>query len=555
MSNARGYIADWLNGLTGIERTEVAAAFADFFATTGVLPAGPAVISPSSTFASRWTPSFAVRLKGGIYSTNHDISVHKKTVDVQYYVDPINGSDAADGLTIANAKKTGASALVLTPSGSTIGVECVDKTNAAGGYAIVSDVVARQFWANAKATKHTVTTVRTSTNARVLSVASAATSAPTWVAHGTYANVYKTTITAANAATVVDLARKFQPFRLEYGGIGYAVNDSITLDNGGVVTVTGVDAGKITNWSLTTPPSTYNVVSNPAIASTSGTGSGARFLMVAAPPVRAALKSVASELLVSSTPGSCFHNGTEMVVRAHDSRSLIGDQLMQPCTNGNNGRANNLASNLTTYVDGLDFIGGSCFLHNADVAYTGNVLAFKNASFQGGNGNGFTIATKCDVYLYRCGAFSNWSDGFSYHSLAASPSVTGTSSNVFENECCAWLNGETGSTGVSDNASTAHEDTAVVRLNGTYISSSDRVIADGSDNAVSWNLGCYIGQAQTIASGKESVAAISSGKIVLDGCIVPEGTNNQVVVESGASLSYTRMSITTNTGPTAATPF
>ena len=61
---------------------------------------------------------------------------------------------------------------------------------------------------------------------------------------------------------------------LASGGTGYAVNDTITMNNGAVVTVAAVSSGAVTSYTVTTTPTSS--VTNPATqSSTSGSGTGA----------------------------------------------------------------------------------------------------------------------------------------------------------------------------------------------------------------------------------------------------------------------------------------
>lgn len=82
------------------------------------------------------------------------------------------------------------------------------------------------------------------------------------------------------------------------GGSGYAVNDTITLANGIVLTVTAVSAGAITAVSVTTPGNVSypNVQANPAAqTATSGSGTGATFTLSWA-ATSASVASVSSTL-------------------------------------------------------------------------------------------------------------------------------------------------------------------------------------------------------------------------------------------------------------------
>lgn len=89
-------------------------------------------------------------------------------------------------------------------------------------------------------------------------------------------------------------------------------------------------------------------------------------------------------------------------------------------------------------------------------------------------------------YLYKCEASYNGLDGFSYHSA---PDGSTNSPHVVEVECKAFHNGEKNAY-ESNNASTAHDGTHVIRLNCEYGYSHGGNVADVHKNTISFNLGC-----------------------------------------------------------------
>lgn len=89
-------------------------------------------------------------------------------------------------------------------------------------------------------------------------------------------------------------------------------------------------------------------------------------------------------------------------------------------------------------------------------------------------------------YLYRCEASHNGFDGFSYH---AAPDGSTNAPHVVEVECKAFHNGEHNAY-ESNNASTAHDGTIIIRLNGEYGYSHGGNVADVHNNTVSFNIGC-----------------------------------------------------------------
>ena len=194
-------------------------------------------------------------------------------------------------------------------------------------------------------------------------ISAACASLPTWAVNGTYSNVYSTVIGATSATGVTDVSSS----RI----------------------VTGVDAAGVA-VSLTNVPKRYRT-----------------------------LVEVASLAAVAATAGTFFHDGTSLHVRSHDDRNLVGDTKMLPTTTAQNGRFPAATNDITIYVQGLDFVGGTSGFYVGMVStVTGCTFAHNNCSFQGtGVGNGLAVLSFSKVYGYRSGAYDNYLDGFNYHSF------------------------------------------------------------------------------------------------------------------------------------------
>ena len=89
-------------------------------------------------------------------------------------------------------------------------------------------------------------------------------------------------------------------------------------------------------------------------------------------------------------------------------------------------------------------------------------------------------------FLYKCVASDNGYDGFNYH---AAPDGSGNSPHVVEVECYAFNNGVYNQY-ESNNASTAHDGTHIVRLNCVYNKSHGGIVADVDNATVSCGVGC-----------------------------------------------------------------
>lgn len=509
---------------------------------------------------NRWTPSFSFFRNGTAISTDFDITMLLIAGATVWYLDPINGNDATG---IVNDRTHPLQK--LSTAALKAGVTQIRVIN------LAADYIARGTFAWNNSQIGQSCSVVVEGNFRFISCHTASSSVSTWSKTAGQTNTYQTASTVANAGSVIDFKFKSRPFYMSVNGsgqaingLGYAVNDTVTLANGAILTVIAIGAGgSLANWSVTKPAITLVSPGPTAITSTSGIGTGAAF--TSAPSTTPAMWATANHVLsiaaVDATPNSFFCDGTNVYVNTTDSRSLVGDVLIQALAASNNGRIDNNVSNNTLYVQGIDFVGGLPFDGIlASSLITGCVLAFNNCSFQASGWlstagpNGLSIGGFMSVYLYQCGAYYNCSDGLNKHSFEGNGTTPGTSPNWFENECCTMGNGTTGSTNPSDNETTSHDFCNGIQLNGIYIGSDDRVNGH-TDSAYLWSLGTYTGQAIKIVTGSESVCAQISAKIWMDTCTIVTGANNQVAVEAAAFMGIHNMATPSNSGPTAVTPY
>ena len=198
------------------------------------------------------------------------------------------------------------------------------------------------------------------------------------------------------------------------------------------------------------------------------------------------------------------------------------------------------SANRTIYVDGLDFIGGVP-LNFTSAGVVDPLLVALNCTFQGAhnqNANGVQITGPGRFYLYRCGAGRNHRDQFNYHGNANGDP------KVFENECWTGLGGYVGT---SDNASTSHENTAIIRLNGRYVQSLNRTVADIGDTRT-MILGGFIGQARTVAAANEDLAQQGTNLSWIGGVSIESGSNPQLAILNTATVAYRKMTSPTRAG-------
>lgn len=432
----------------------------------------------------RWsTQPLNLRRTSATFATDFLVNSLIPPVTNTWYVDPVNGNDGTGAVNNRALPLKNLATALAKPD-----VDQIRVINLTGDYFVRTT----GSWNNVQPSRSLSVVVE---SGRLVSINAGSATLPTWAMNGTYSNVYSTTITSANATGVTDLIVR------------------------------------------TAHPGSY-ALSNKA----------AEVLANVAKPFRV-LKKVASLAAVTAEAGTWYHDGTQLHVRAHDDRNLVGDTYMQPTANTNNGRFPATVANLSIYVQGVDFVGGRPFYATVveASAVPGCSLIFNDCTFQGGGvANGLGIEFNLAAYLYRCGAFYNFNDGLNYHCPTA-PAAGGatTSPSVVEIECLAYGNGTTGSSAVSDNASTAHEYSNVIRLNCVYPDSSDRVVVD-TDNVNSWALGCVVGQASTVAAGKENVAALNNARMWLDSCQVLAGPNPKFGADGTAIIRYYNSGQVTN---------
>lgn len=422
-------------------------------------------------------------------ATTFDITTLIPAVTNTWYVDPVNGNDGT--------------ALVNTRANPLLNLSTALAKNPCDQVRIINlaaDFIAKttKSWNNVQPAVSM--SVIKEGNFRFMSAKVASATQPTFIVNPSFSNVYKTTIAAASAGAVIDTSISTAPTYVEGG-----------------------------TFPIPNVPNQFSTL-----------------------PLQASAAAIAA---LPQGVGGYFHDGTDLHVRTTNDRNLIGDTQLVVTTTGNNGRFGAVTSGLTLYMEGIDFIGGNApFL--ALTALTGNTgnLYHKGCTFQGAQSasNGLSVQGKLTVIGYRSGAYYNKADGFNYHSFEADGTTTGSSPSWIEIECASKGNGTTGSAGGSDNASTSHDFAFGVRLNGYYADSDDRVLAE-TNSAMTWNLGCYVGQAIKTAPGNESIAALISAQVWIDTCRALAGANPRWIAANASVLNYSNSGPVVNAGTAEAT--
>lgn len=401
-----------------------------------------------TAFTDRWVPPFDLfESSSGQYRTNLDYASLRPDYEKTYWVAP-DGNNANPGT-------EGSPILDLSAA--------VVKTDAATGLRIILNATSGDFlmpgargWNNAQPTKNIL--LEKVGDGRAISIASSTTTAPTWAHHS--GHIYATTISAANASSVMDLSL--------FESDGFNVRQNYVGSEGAMVA------------------------------------------------------------------GSCFHNGAVLLCWALDSRNLVGDQYMWPCSESNNVRIP--SASRTTFLDDLEAVGGAPLLYVGSGAVDPLVVAM-NCRFQGSRStsggalNDFFAEGPGRFFSYRSGFARAYRDGVNYTGNANG------SPNYFENEN---FFGTGGTTSVNDNASTSHNDSNGIRLNENPKGSVGRTVADVG-NGRSINLGVLFGQPSSTATSNECYTTAGTTKAWLAGCRFAAGPNPQVSLINTSEIFYRQM--------------
>ncbi|MBN2045440.1 MAG: hypothetical protein JW757_10505 [Anaerolineales bacterium] len=131
---------------------------------------------------------------------------------------------------------------------------------------------------------------------------------------------------------------------------------------------------------------------------------------------------------------------------------------------------------LTYYVEGVTFLGGVRIRNNS--ASGGLKAYFKNCDFSGGGQ--VTIAGVDEIMFQGCSVHNYRGDGLNYDDL------NGITTKAVEIDCEIYNLG----TETNHQASTTHNETDIVRINGKYHHTYGQCISDGGDQT--WMLGCEL---------------------------------------------------------------
>lgn len=258
----------------------------------------------------------------------------------------------------------------------------------------------------------------------------------------------------------------------------------------------------------------------------------------------ARLALATSQANCEATPGTYFISGTTIYVHTIDNRApdAFIRVMKRQSTTANDYNFQFLTPNGTFYADNFQFEGGQYpFYTRLTSPATAQTLYWKNCAHKYGginnlavNGNALCLSQKC---------VSAWAgaDGFNYHAIFGSAGP-----QVFEVDCVARRNGLDSTD--TNNGSTTHETSMVIRVNGDYRFNQDRCVHDVTA-AFSWNIGCRSGNSLT---GNAAWAAgntpTDTTKMWLDNCTSEGGPDLET---QGNAVIYTAGHVATGTGNVA----
>lgn len=188
------------------------------------------------------------------------------------------------------------------------------------------------------------------------------------------------------------------------------------------------------------------------------------------------LVNVATQALVETTPGSWFTDGTKVFVRPSTARAA--DTYIWPLLSTVNFRN---TGDFTTYIEGVKFFGGTECVRVAGGSATGGVVTLNNVEGHlAANGYNNISVNGCDGVLAYCDSTNSGSDGYGYHIL------NGKAPRIVEMHCRSTNCGHSS----DDQCSTMHDGGKIIRVGGTYRSSTGANVADVNEGTESWNVGC-----------------------------------------------------------------
>lgn len=216
------------------------------------------------------------------------------------------------------------------------------------------------------------------------------------------------------------------------------------------------------------------------------------------------LRAVASAALVSAQAGTFYYDGSYMHIRMFDDREPDADYcycsyqtVNKMLTHQSKVDGVVILENLTGYgnwkTSRLSMFSGRCTTYAGANPNTAK-LGLKSVKVAGSSGDGTAYTDYSIMILQDCVAKYNRVDGFNYHSISGAGN--GSYMTVYEHGCISDKSGFDGyftqqsALNASCNASTAHDNMHVMRVECNHRNTHGPVVADVSD-VYSIAYGCY----------------------------------------------------------------
>lgn len=165
------------------------------------------------------------------------------------------------------------------------------------------------------------------------------------------------------------------------------------------------------------------------------------------------------------------------------------------------------------YMENVKIYGGGA-LGSCTISNTGDSLAvFKNCEFKyNSGGDGAFSSVGYNTILINCIASMAHSDAFNYHKNGSKIA------NAIEVNCIGRNSGTVGGSS-SDQGTTIHDGSKIIRLNGIYSNTVGAPITDVNEGTKSWCLGCISEKSQSTGQNTNANFAFLTGaEAWLDTC-------------------------------------
>jgi hypothetical protein len=229
--------------------------------------------------------------------------------------------------------------------------------------------------------------------------------------------------------------------------------------------------------------------------------------------------------LVEATPGSYYRSGSTIYVHTIDSR--VPDSNIYVYLSSYHILTNNYVQNI--YIEGIEFHGGGMRFK----AVAGNIpnVYMKNCKgrYIGYSLNGFDFYGTNSI-LENVIVSSSALDGIAYNSEGGIPCT------AIEINCKSYNNGLPSET---NNGSTAHSGSKVIRVSGEYYANRGPNVADVNANTQSWNVACVAYNSLSNNVNREGDFFVTTTCKMWNHSCVSYGSTYSVVLESVSQMENT----------------